>query len=210
TCCFLDPTVPRDVVCDWLAHLVGQLRPRRNRYHAGKPFRSPAPAHRLQPSRRRNPNQTSVGTFGSVGNECLRHDRSRQYVWRDLVLQYDEGPRYQADYRMRDLSRDRQPEGARWWHGAGRKKESSPDSAGKGLRGLSQSFAIVVKGFYGRLLLQAAHRQGTARETQQRIDRAFIVHVRCAFSFIGSRSFRRGGNCGAGIPGHHGEGKLLP
>ena len=116
-----------------------------------------------------------AGTIGGLierakatGHERPGPDRPRQSARGAGVLPDGQGAGHQSDPRHRGLHRPRQPlpQGGRRHEGG----QLPPHAAGPEPHGLSEPRQALLGGLSGRLLFQAAHRQGAAGRPQRRAD----------------------------------------
>ena len=129
---------------------------------------SPAPAHRIQPARRRQPHRAPARPREGAGHDALRHHRPRRDVRRGRLLRSGQEARHPSRHRLRGLH----------LRGHGRpaqRRAQSPDSAVRESEGLCQPRQARQRGLDARVLLQAARGHGAIARAQRGADRAVGV-----------------------------------
>jgi hypothetical protein len=123
-------------------------------------LRAPAPAHRLQPARRRGAHQgpDRLGEGSHPRRSLLGDDRSRQHARRDRVLQDRCGGGGEADHRARGLCGSGLALRSRPSRRRSRWRVVPPHAPGEGHAGLPEPLRAVVACVSRGLLHEAAYR----------------------------------------------------
>ncbi len=195
------------------SRLAGRA-PRPSRCDAALPSRTPCERLRPSPSphgvlaaRRRLPRRGTARSGAEAGHAGARRHRARQHVLGGHLprLRAEEGR--QADPRLRGLrGAGRSPHQERH---AGRDRQP-PRAPGGDQRGVPQPDQAGVVGLHRGLLLQAAHRQGSAGPAQQGPDRAVQLSQGRSRRGHLQGSAREGADGRGHLPRHPRPGQLLP
>ena len=170
------PAVSKSCLSHRLKRLV-RLAARRGRGRTDE-LRTPAPAHRILPARRRVPHRRPRRAGQGAGLRRPRHNRPRRHVrGRELLPRLPQGG-HKAHHRLRGLRRAARAHGPRVRR---RQPLHPPHTALQGRDGLQQPQLPRLHGLRGGLLRQAAHRLALCCASTRRASSASPAASRATY-----------------------------